>query len=129
MTIPVTIHLPDDLYQQAQRFARLANRDLSSIIADTFLSTLPPVGTHIDDLPAIDSLLDAEILTLANSQMDPDDDTRMSILLGKQRENQLLEDERQELKALMQNYQEGWLRKTTALVEAIQRGLMEPMDS
>jgi len=61
--------------------------------------------------------------------MAPDQDSRMSFLLAHQRENELIEGEAQELQALMQIYQEGWLRQTTALVQAIERGLMEPMDS
>jgi hypothetical protein len=129
MTIPVTIHLPDDLYQRAERFARLSNRDLESIITDTVQSLLPPMGNHIDALQPIEVLSDQEILALANSKMGSDQDSRMSFLLAAQRENELIEGEAQELQALMQTYQEGWLRQTTALVQAIERGLMEPMDS
>jgi hypothetical protein len=33
----------------------------------------------------------------------------------------------QELESLMQIYNEGWLRKTAGLVEAVKRGLMEPL--
>jgi hypothetical protein len=129
MTIPVTIYLPDDLYQRAERFARLANRDLASIITDTMLSSLPPMGAHLDAIAPIATLSNEEILVLARSKMAPNQDIRMSSLLAKQRENELGEGESEELKALMQVYQEGWLRQTTALAEAVQRGLMEPMDS
>ena len=129
MTIAVTIHLPDDLYQRAERFARLSNRDLASVITDTVQSLLPPMGNYIDTLQPIETLSDQEILILANSKMAPDQDSRMSFLLAHQRENELIEGEAQELQALIQIYQEGWLRQTTALVQAIERGLMEPMDS
>jgi len=47
MTIAVTIHLPDDLYQRAERFARLSNRDLASVITDTVQSLLPPMGNYL----------------------------------------------------------------------------------
>jgi hypothetical protein len=47
--------------------------------------------------------------------------------LGKQREGEMVGDEPQELETLMQIYNEGWLRKTAGLVEAVKRGLMEPM--
>ncbi|MCY7407511.1 MAG: hypothetical protein LH631_09075 [Alkalinema sp. CAN_BIN05] len=129
MTIAVTIHLPDDLYQRAERFARLSNRDLASVITDTVQSLLPPMGNYIDTLQPIETLSNQEILILANSKMTPDEDSRMSFLLAHQRENELIEGEAQELQALMQIYQEGWLRQTTALIQAIERGLMEPMDS
>ena len=129
MTTPVTIHLPDDLYQRAERFARLANRDIASIITDTMLSSLPPMSAHIDTLPPIATLTNEEILKLAHSQMAVIQDARMSDLLAKQRENELSQGEPEELQTLMQTYQEGWLRQTTALAEAIKRGLMGQMDS
>jgi hypothetical protein len=129
MTIPITINIPEDLYQRAQRFAHLANRDLESIITDTLLSSLPPMGAHIDALQPVETCSDEEILVLAHSQMKPDQDARMSELLAKQRENELTELEAINLAALMRTYQEGWLRKTAALAEAVKRGLMEPLDS
>jgi hypothetical protein len=129
MTIPITINIPEDLYQRAKRFAHLANRDIESVITDTMLSSLPPMGEHIDALQPIETLSDEEILELAHSQMEPEQDAQMSELLAKQRENELTESEAIALATLMQAYQEGWLRKTTALAEAVKRGLMEPLDS
>ena len=129
MPVPVTILLTDELYERAKRFAHLANRDIASIITDTVLSSLPPLGVHIDALPAINTLTDEELLILANSQMPSEQDARLSELLTKQRENELAGNEPEELVTLMQIYQEGWLRKTTALTEAIGRGLLEPMAS
>jgi len=72
-------------------------------------------------------LSDDSVLALADSQMEPDLDKRLSVLLGKQQESELLEVERRELAALMQAYQEGLLRKAQALAEAVRRGLMEPL--
>jgi hypothetical protein len=129
MTIPITINLPDEVYHRAERFAKLANRDLTSIITDTVLSALPPIGHHIETLPPIDDLSDTELVAIANSRMQPEQDARMSVLLAKQRENELVVGESDELQALMQSYQEGWLRQTAALTQAIKRGLMEPMES
>jgi hypothetical protein len=129
MTIPITINIPEELYQRAKRFAHLANRDIESVITDTMLSSLPPLGENIDALQSVETLSDEEILELANSQMEPDRDAQMSELLAKQRENELTELEAIDLATLMQAYQEGWLRKTTALAEAVKRGLMEPLDS
>jgi hypothetical protein len=129
MTIPITINLPDEVYHRAERFAKLANRDLSSIITDTVLSALPPIGHHIETLSPIDDLSDTELVVIATSRMAPEQDSRLSILLEKQRENQLAIGEANELQTLMQSYQEGWLRQTAALTQAIKRGLMEPMES
>jgi predicted transcriptional regulator len=38
MSTQITITLIDDVYQKADRFARLANRDIASILADTIQS-------------------------------------------------------------------------------------------
>jgi hypothetical protein len=127
MTVPVTLNLPDEIYQRAERFARLANRDLASILTDTVVSSLPPLSDQIDNLPSIEDLSDRAILDLANSRLSEAQDRRLSELLGKQREGEMVSDEPQELEALMQIYNEGWLRKTAGLVEAVKRGLMEPM--
>jgi hypothetical protein len=127
MTIPVTLNLPDEIYQRAERFARLANRDLASILTDTVVSSLPPLSDQIDSLQSIEELSDRAILDLANSRLSETQDLRLSELLGKQREGEMVGDEPEELEALMQIYNEGWLRKTAGLVEAVKRGLMEPM--
>jgi hypothetical protein len=127
MTVPVTLNLPDEVYQRAERFARLANRDLASILTDTVISSLPSLSDQIEALPSIEEMSDRAILDLANSCLSEPQDRRLSELLEKQREGDLVGDEPQELEALMQIYNEGWLRQTAGLVEAVKRGLMEPM--
>jgi hypothetical protein len=129
MTIPITLNLPDEIYQRADRFARLTNRDLASILTDTVASSLPPLSDHIDTLPPLAELSDQAILDLANSSLSAEQDAQLSDLLAKQRENQLDALDRQALEAMMQLYNEGWLRKTAGLVEAVNRGLMEPLES
>jgi hypothetical protein len=125
MATEVTITLPDEVYQRAERFALLANRDLNSVLADTVGASLFSIQPHLTNLTPIDSLPDPEILALSNLQMDPDQDARLSELLEKQRERSLLSNEPQELEGLIQIYREALLRKTAALVEAVKRGLWE----
>jgi hypothetical protein len=125
MGTEVTITLPDEVYQRAERFALLANRDLNSVLADTVGASLFSIQPHLTNLTPIDLLPDPEILALSNLQMDPDQDARLSELLEKQRERSLLSNEPQELEGLMQIYREALLRKTAALVEAVKRGLRE----
>jgi hypothetical protein len=125
MATEVTITLPDEVYQRAERFAMLANRDLNSVLADTVGASLFSIQPHLTNLTPIDLLPDPEILALSNLQMDPDQDARLSELLEKQRERSLLSNEPQELEGLMQIYREALLRKTAALVEAVKRGLRE----
>lgn len=72
---------------------------------------------------------DRTVLDLANSTLPETQDQRLSDLLEKQREAAIVADEQQELETLMQIYNEGWLRKTAGIVEAVKRGLMEPLNS
>jgi hypothetical protein len=129
MNIPVTINLPDDVYRRAERFAHLANRDLSSILADTLTRSLPPISAEIDTLPPISDLSDRQVMALTHLEMEPAQDTRLSELLDKQQSGTLNSEEPQELDTLMQIYREGLLRKATALAEAVKRGLIEPLNS
>lgn len=127
MSTQVTITLPDEIYQRAELFARLANRDVASILADTIQLSIPLVRPNILDLEPISDLSDEQVFALTELQMEPDQDARLSELLDRQQAGLLAEEERLGLQALMQIYQEGLLRKATALSEAVKRGLMEPL--
>ena len=52
---------------------------------------------------------------------------RLSGLLERQREGMLTESERPELLALMQVYNQLWIRQSEALAEAVRRGLRKPL--
>jgi hypothetical protein len=127
MSTQITITLPDEVYQRAERFARLANREIASVLVDTIQLSIPLVRADILDLEPISDLPDEQVLALTELQMEPEQDTRLSELLDRQQVGLLVEDERLELQTLMQIYQEGLLRKATALSEAVKRGLMEPL--
>ncbi|WP_264307789.1 hypothetical protein [Nodosilinea nodulosa] len=68
-------------------------------------------------------------MALTQLQMAPEQDRRLSLLLDRQQEGNLSAPERSELQTLMQIYQEDLLRKATALSEAVNRGLIEPLTS
>lgn len=127
MSTQITITLPDEVYQRAERFARLANRDIASVVADTIESSIPPISPESAALEPVSALNDKQILALTQLQMEPEQDARLSDLLDRQQSGILTEIERIELQTLMQIYQEGLLRKATALSEAVKRGLMEPL--
>lgn len=127
MSTPIIINLPDEIYQRAERFARLANRDVASILVDTIQLSIPPVSGDITDLQPVSILSDEQVLMLNELQMQLEQDTRLSELLDRQQAATLAEDDRSELQTLMQVYQEGLLRKATALSEAVKRGLIEPL--
>jgi len=119
MTTQIIITLPDEIYQRAELFAKLANRDVASVLADTIQLSIPSVRANVLDLEPIADVSDEQVLALTELQMEPDQDTRLSELLDRQQAGLLFEDERLELQSLMQIYQEGLLRKATALSEAV----------
>ncbi|MEH1916189.1 hypothetical protein [Nostoc sp.] len=127
MSTQIIITLPDDIYQRAERFARLANRDVASILVDTIQLSIPPVSGNVSDLESVSVLSDEQVLVLTELQMEPEQDARLSELLDRQQSGTLTEGDRSELQTLMQVYQEGLLRKATALSEAVKRGLIEPL--
>jgi hypothetical protein len=129
MTTQITITLSDEIYQRAELFARLANRDVASVLADTIQISIPSVRANVIDLEPIADVSDEQVLALTELQMEPDQDTRLSELLDRQQAGLLFEDERLELQSLMQIYQEGLLRKATAFSEAVKRGLIKPLNS
>ncbi|NEP13813.1 MAG: hypothetical protein F6J92_25125 [Symploca sp. SIO1A3] len=128
MSTQITINLPDEVYQRAERFARLANRDVASILADTISISIPDIRTDTLELEPFPNLSDEQVLALTELQMEPEQDARLSELLDRQQAALLVEDERLELQTLMQVYQEGLLRKATALSEVVKRGLIEPLN-
>lgn len=127
MSTQITITLPDEVYQRAERFAQLANRDVASVLVDTIQLSIPSIRADGFDLEPVSNLSDEQVLALTELQMEPDQDLRLSELLDRQQAGLLLENERLELQSLMQIYQEGLLRKATALSEAVKRGLIEPL--
>ncbi len=128
MSTQITITLPDDIYQRAERLARLANRDLASVLADTIQLAMPPVTAASATLEPIATLSDAAVLALTELQMPPTQDSRLSALLDCQQAGTLTATERPELQTLMELYQEGLLRKAAALSEAVKRGLIAPLN-
>jgi hypothetical protein len=127
--IPVTVNLSDEVYQRAKRFALIANRDLSSVIADTVANSFPLTGVDSDLISPVADLTDEQVMALTQLEMEPLQDAKLSTLLDKKQAGNLESGEPEELEFLMQVYREGLLRKATALAEAVKRGLIEPLDS
>jgi hypothetical protein len=128
MSTQITVTLTDDVYQKADRFARLANRDIASVLADTIQSSIPNISEAATTLVPISLLSDADVLALTELQMEAAQDIQLSTLLDRQQAGLLTDIHRSELQLLMQTYQEGLLRKATALSEAVKRKLIKPLN-
>jgi len=124
----ITLTLPDELYERAERWATITRRDLPEALTDALAIALTPVYTTPWPKEQISSLSDEEVLTLCEAQMKPAQGQRLNKLLEKQREGTLTESECPELLALMQIYEQLWIRQSEALAEAVRRGLREPLE-
>ena len=129
MSTQVTITLSDEAYRRAERFARLANQDVLTVLANTIDSAIPLVSDTGAALQPMAELTDEQVIACAHLQLEPSQDARLSELLDQQQAGLLDSQKSDELTALMQVYQEGLLRKATALSEAVKRGLIDPLDS
>ncbi|MFO0756824.1 MAG: hypothetical protein U0359_10045 [Byssovorax sp.] len=127
MSTNVTLSLPDEIYQRAQRLARVTGRDLPAILADTLAMALSLLGPGTTSSVPLAEASDDEVLALTELQMDPAEDQQLSAMLDRQQAGTLRAEERVELMALMEAYQDGLLRKAQALREAVKRGLRAPL--
>lgn len=125
----VTITLPEDLYEHAQRWALITHRDVPETLTDVLASALLPVQLERDTEVPVSVLSDEDVLALTNTRMTPEAGRRLGSLLDRQREGKLAEDEHRQLLALMQVYDQLWLRQSEALAEAVQRGLRDPLEA
>ena len=123
MSTQVTVTLPDEVYERAARLAQLSHREVADILVETIAVSLPALRPRPDAPVSMDTLTDAEVLTLTDLQLPAAQDQRLSALLDRQQAGAITETERAELAALFQLYQEGLLRKAQALAEAVRRGL------
>jgi hypothetical protein len=126
MSTQITLSLPDDTYKRAETYAAYAERDLSEIIAAALATSLPSAEV-IEELRAISTLADDEIVALTELRMEPEVDRRLSELLDRQQAGQISELERAELAALMRDYEIGLLRQSKGMAEAVHRGLLPPL--
>jgi hypothetical protein len=128
MSTQVTVTLPDDIYQRAAYLARLTGREIADVLAETIDLSLQPLRVPLADEPPLAERSDADVLALAEAQMDPTQDRRLSDLLARQQAGALAADEHVVLLGLLQVYQDGLLHKAQALRQAVQRGLRPPLE-
>ncbi len=127
MSTQVVVTLPDEVYASARRLADLMHREVAEVLAEALRIALPGLRSASDPGRPVEALSDADVLAVADLQLPPEQDGRLSMLLDRQQAGIMGEGERAELGALMQAYQEVLLRKARAIEEAVRRGLREPL--
>ena len=127
MRSQVTVKLHGELYENAKRWATITRRDLPDTLADVIALVLGPIDLAPGSAKPIAQLSNREVLALSHARLKPGQGRRLSDLLQKQREGVLTGRERRDLAALIQVYNQIWLRQSEALAEAVRRGLREPL--
>jgi hypothetical protein len=116
-----TVNLSEQAAQHAATLAALEGRDVGQYVATIVEEKL--LEDPAQELKILASLSDEDVLALADMQMTPEEDARMSDLLDRNREGQLQPGEKRELDDLMRIYSQGTLKKAMGLAEAVRRGL------
>lgn len=142
MNKPITLNLPEDVYNRAEGLAQLIGRNLNDVLIEAIslsLSSTSPINEsdcaprtgeanrHFSE--SVKSLSDSEVIAMSELQMESEQDLRLSQLLSKQQAGTLTEAERPELWTLIQVYQTLLVKKAVALREAVSRGLREPLSA
>lgn len=127
MSTEVVVTLPEDVYRRAASLAQITSRDVAQVVADAAAQSLSRVDEQASAPRSMADLSDQEVLALSDLQLDPDLDRRYLVLLERQRESEIVPEERAELSALLGIYQQGLVRKAEALQEAVRRGLRSPI--
>jgi hypothetical protein len=127
MSRQVTLELPDEVFDRAERLAALTRRDVKQLLAEAVSAMLPPLERQAAEGRPMRELSDSEVLRLADYRLSRKQERRLSQLLDQQQAEALTSPERAELLGLMQLYEVQWLQQAEALAEAVRRGLREPL--
>jgi hypothetical protein len=114
----VTLELPDEVYQRAQRVAQATRRPLEEVVIEWIR---PPVQIK---LPELERLPNDELLQAARSTLPPEHIRRLQELLAAQQQRSLSEDEQREAVELVEQEDFATLCKAKALLLLKQRGVL-----
>lgn len=119
MSTVVTLELPSDLVERAQRIAHQTRRSVEEVLLDW-------LGRGATETP-VELLTDEQVLALRDAQMSADEQAELGELLARQREGALDLEERDRLDTLMRSYRRGMILKAQAIKVAVERGLQPPL--
>jgi hypothetical protein len=121
MSEQITLQVSDRVVSQAAHVAAQSQRRIEEVLAEW-------LERVVIELP-VEALSDQEVLALTELQWPSEQQSALSDLLARNRENMLDAEGRRQLDELMSIYEHGLLRKAQALRVAVQRGLRESLQS
>ncbi len=126
----VTLQLPESAYKRAQRDAMLLNRSVEDLLASMLNSALPALddtSTNLDEeMAQLAALSDAELWSIARSQMREEDEALLHDLLDLKAEQNLSTEEAQQLKNLHHEAGRLLVLKSQAYALLHERGYSVP---
>jgi hypothetical protein len=127
VSAPITLQLPERLYQRLVNTAQATQRPLEAVIIRALEAGSPPDWDDVPeafqaDLAALDSLDDNALWVMARGHQSSDKMARYDELLDRNRETGLSEVERDELAQLRHDADAFMLRKAHAAILLRWRG-------
>ncbi|MDX2241663.1 MAG: hypothetical protein NW224_13345 [Leptolyngbyaceae cyanobacterium bins.302] len=131
MPAPITLQLPERLYQRLVNTAQATQRPLEEVIIHALEVGSPPDWDDVPeefqaDLAALDRLNDEELWAIARGHQSSTEMTRYDELLNRNQEDALSNGEKLELTELRQAADTFMLRKAHAVVLLRWRGHLVP---
>jgi len=126
MRQPITVNLPDDLYQQvarrAQRMQSSLEDELVAVVASALSADEALPATTLDALAQLAYLHDDELWQATQVMLSPDENTQMQYLLQKRQAEGLTQIEQAETQRLLQRYDYIMLVRAQAIALLHTRG-------
>jgi diphthamide synthase subunit DPH2 len=116
----VTLELPENIRQTAEAVADQTHRRLEDVLVEW-------LNHSAADLP-VELLPNDQVVRLAASSLDEALQIELSMLLARNREEQLAAHEQERLDGLMRRYRLGLVLKARATYIAVERGLLPALN-
>lgn len=126
MTVPLIVTLPEDITEQAQTIAEMTERPVEQVVIDHMRTLGAPDSTLShelrSELEALQYLSDDALWVIAREQVTAQLQGRINDLLDASRADEMTEEMRDELAALLDRADSVMLRKAEAAVLLKRRG-------
>lgn len=120
MSQVITLNLPEGVVSVAQEVAEQTHRPME----DVLVAWLEQVTTE----RPVETLPDAQVLALADLQMEPELQEELTELLYENETGSISDAHHSRLNEILKIYRKGMVRKSRALAIAVERGLRTPLD-
>lgn len=128
---PITLHLPEPLYERVKVTAEATDRSLEEVAEQVLDISFPPLEEDLpsqlrDALAALNTMSDDELWRIARSHLAEDKANRLEMLIDARKERVLTNEEGQELEALLAEGDLIMLKKAESYRLLTRRGYTIP---